>query len=68
MTTSPLPLDFCDGNGAAYLKQKIEAYWQSRGFPAPKISLARANFVGVMRSARTDVRSDMINGMPRQAP
>lgn len=58
--------DFCDDKGAAELKQKIEAYWVSRGFAPPQINLHHMGFIACMRSARTDIRSDMINGMPRK--
>ena len=55
--------DFCDEDGARKLKMKIEEYWVSRGFDV-SINLIDAGFVPAMRSARPDVRSDMVNGMP----
>jgi len=55
--------DFCDNDGARKLKAKIEEYWTSRGFDV-NINLVDAGFVPAMRSARTDVRSNMVNGMP----
>jgi hypothetical protein len=55
--------DFCDNEGARKLKAKIEEYWTSRGFDV-SINLVDAGFVPAMRSARTDVRSNMVNGMP----
>jgi hypothetical protein len=55
--------DFCDNDGARKLKMKIEEYWISRGFDV-SINLVEAGFVPAMRSARTDVRSNMVNGMP----
>jgi len=55
--------DFCNVEGARRLKQRIEEYWRDRGF-AVDIKLVEAGFVAAMRSARTDVRSDMVNGMP----
>lgn len=55
--------DFCDQDGARKLKAKIEEYWAQRGFDV-SISLVEAGFVAAMRSARTDVRSNMVNGMP----
>ncbi len=55
--------DFCDEDGARKLKVKIEEYWVSRGFDV-SINLIDAGFVPAMRSARTDVRSNMVNGMP----
>jgi hypothetical protein len=55
--------DFCDQEGARKLKAKIEEYWANRGFDV-SINLVEAGFVPAMRSARTDVRSNMVNGMP----
>jgi hypothetical protein len=48
------------------LKQRIEAYWSERGY-AVQVSLAPAGFTAPLRSARVDLRSDMLNGMPRRA-
>ena len=55
--------DFCNPDGARRLKQRIEEYWRERGY-AVEIKLVEAGFVAAMRSARTDVRSDMVNGFP----
>lgn len=55
--------DWCTNDGASKLKEKIEAYWRDRGFEVD-IDLVEAGFVAAMRSGRTDVRSDMVNGMP----
>ena len=55
--------DFCNTEGARKLKAKIEEYWTERGFDV-SINLVEAGFVPAMRSARTDVRSNMVNGMP----
>ena len=38
-------------------------YWRDRGY-AVDVKLIEAGFVAAMRSARTDVRSDMVNGFP----
>jgi hypothetical protein len=57
--------DFCNVDGARRLKNKIEDYWKDRGFDVD-IKLIDAGFMAAMRSARTDVRSDMVNGMPRR--
>lgn len=56
--------DFCTAEGARRLKARIEEYWSERGFNVT-INLVEAGFVAAMRSARTDVRSNMVNGMPR---
>ena len=60
--------DFCNVDGARRLKQRIEEYWRERGYNVD-VKLIEAGFVAAMRSARTDVRSDMVNGLPtkRQA-
>lgn len=55
--------DFCNVDGAKRLKQRIEEYWRERGYNVD-VKLVEAGFVPAMRSARTDVRSDMVNGMP----
>ena len=55
--------DFCNVDGARRLKQRIEEYWRERGFTVD-VKLIEAGFVAAMRSARTDVRSDMVNGHP----
>ncbi len=55
--------DLCNNDGARRLKQKIEDYWRDRGF-AVDVKLIDAGFVAAMRSARTDLRSDMVNGFP----
>jgi hypothetical protein len=55
--------DWCNEDGAQRLKSKIEEYWTQRGFEV-NIDLVDAGFVAAMRSARTDVRSNMVNGMP----
>lgn len=55
--------DFCNVDGAKDLKRRIEEYWASRGFDV-EVKLVDGAFMAAMRSARTDVRSDMVNGMP----
>jgi len=58
--------DFCSRDGAQSLKAKIEAYWAERGQRA-QIMLHNVGFHPAIRAARFDVRSDMVNGMPRAA-
>ena len=55
--------DFCNVDGARRLKQRIEEYWRDRDFTVD-VKLVEAGFNSSMRSARTDVRSDMVNGFP----
>ena len=57
--------DWCDEDGAKRLREKISAYWAERGYEVD-VDLIDAGFVPAMRSARTDVRSNMVNGMPRR--
>jgi hypothetical protein len=57
--------DLCTDSGAQRLAAKIEDFWRKKGFDV-QIDLRPEGFVSTMRSARTDVRSDMVNGMPRR--
>ncbi len=59
--------DFCNVDGARRLKQRIEEYWRERGYTVD-VKLIEAGFVAAMRSARTDVRSDIGAPAPRAAP
>ncbi len=55
--------DYCTREGAERLKQQIEEYWAERGRKV-NVNLVKGGFLASMRSARTDVRSNMINGVP----
>lgn len=55
--------DYCTREGAEKLKEQIEAYWAERGHDV-RINLVQGGFLASMRSARTDVRSNMVNGVP----
>jgi hypothetical protein len=57
--------DHCDHAGALRLKERIEAYWRERG-ASVTVQIVAAGYVVAMRSARFDVRSDMLNGLPRE--
>lgn len=57
--------DWCDTEGARRLREKIREYWAERGYEVD-VDLVDAGFVAAMRSARTDLRSNMVNGMPRR--
>jgi hypothetical protein len=61
------PADYCCRDGAQALKDKIEAYWRDRGQHV-MVALHNVGFHPAIRAARFDVRSDMINGMPRTGP
>jgi hypothetical protein len=58
--------DYCSRDGAMALKAKIEAYWRERGQEV-MVALHNVGFHPAIRAARYDVRSDMVNGMPRGA-
>lgn len=53
-----------DEAGAKALAERIAAYWAERG-KRPTITLVRAGYNAQMRSTRMDIRSDMVNGLPR---
>ena len=55
--------DLCNTDGAQRLAKKIQDFWRKQGFDV-KVEMKEEGFVSTMRSARTDVRSNMINGMP----
>ena len=57
--------DWCNTEGAKRLREKIREYWAERGYEVD-VDLVDAGFVPAMRSARTDLRSNMVNGMPRR--
>jgi hypothetical protein len=57
--------DHCTDAGAQRLAARIKEYWRKKGFDVD-VDMRPEGFVSTMRSARTDVRSDMVNGMPRR--
>lgn len=59
------PSDYCTRDGALALKAKIEAYWRDRGLDV-MVALHNVGFHPAIRAARYDVRSDMVDGMPRK--
>lgn len=59
--------DFCSKRGAAELQRRIDAYWEAQGGYAPiQFELRDSGFLPAMRSARTDLRSNMIGGWPKR--
>ena len=56
--------DYCGREGALELKKKIEAYWADRGQDVT-VLLHNVGFHPAIRAARFDLRSDLVNGMPR---
>lgn len=59
--------DFCDRDGAYKLKAKIESYWAERGHEV-QVDILPGPFNIALRSARFDVRSNLRNGLPANAP
>ena len=57
------PNDLCGEPGAKRLASALNAYWRERGFEA-NARVVPVGFSPVMRSARWDIRSDTINGIP----
>lgn len=55
--------DFCDDEGARRLGAKIQAYWAARGRVVRMVYEAQG-FIPKMRTARVDVRSNMVDGWP----
>lgn len=56
--------DYTCHAGAAELKARIEAYWRARGHEV-QVMLIEAPFTQAIRAARYDVRSELVNGLPR---
>lgn len=59
--------DYCSKDGASRLQNLITEFWRKKGFDV-NVELVSQGFVSTMRSARTDLRSNMINGMPQHVP
>jgi len=57
-------IDLCSKRGAELIKARLEAYWRERGFDVG-VLIRDAGFHPAIRAARFDVRSDMLNGLPR---
>jgi hypothetical protein len=57
--------EYTDRAGASEIKARIEAYWRARGYDV-QVKLVDASSPA-LRAARTDVRSDLIDGLPRGA-
>lgn len=56
--------DYTSREGAQRLSEMIESYWRDKGFIVT-VAHHNAGFHAATRSARFDVRSDMLNGWPR---
>ncbi len=57
-------LDYCTRDGADVLRRKIEAYWKARGCEV-MVTLHNVGFHPAIRAARYEIRSDLVNGLPR---
>lgn len=58
--------DFSSETGAHELKARIDEYWSARGYKV-RSAVVHGPFHMSMRAARFEVRSDMVNGLPREA-
>lgn len=58
--------DFTCHAGASELKARIETYWRERGYDV-QVMLIEAPFTQAIRSGRYDLRSELVNGLPRRA-
>jgi len=54
----------CSTKGAEALKQRIEAYWREKGCTV-RITVGHDAFHKALRMAPATIRSDMVNGYPR---
>lgn len=57
--------DFSTRSGAAALAARIAAYWRERGY-AVLLSVEEKGFHPVTRAVRFEVRSDLVDGLPRE--
>ncbi|ANP46758.1 hypothetical protein [Candidatus Viadribacter manganicus] len=57
--------DYSTRTGAAALADLIEEYWRARGYEV-LLSLEEKGFHPVTRSARFEVKSDLVDGLPRK--
>jgi hypothetical protein len=58
--------DYCAPEHADKLVERIKAYWASRDFK-PLVVAEKPPFGRTQGRPRADVRSDMVNGWPREA-
>lgn len=59
-------MELCDEAGAACVARMLEDYWEERGYGVT-VRFLEAGFDVAMRTRRIDVRSDLVNGLPRGA-
>lgn len=61
-----MPRDLCDKKGAEWIRDRIDEYWNERGYLSPQFELRQQEFHPAVRSSRYDVRSDIKNGFPQK--
>lgn len=57
-------MDYCTREGADALRRRIEAFWKERGYDV-MVTLHNVGFHPAIRAARYELRSDLMNGLPR---
>lgn len=64
---SQLP-DYTTDDGAKVLVDRIKAVWEAKGFTPPDVKAEKPPYGSHAQGPpRFDVRSDMVNGFPKQA-
>lgn len=59
--------NYFDEYGARELQAKIEAYWKERGHEV-RVDVVPTEYDAKVRSIRYDVRSGLVNGLPKTGP
>lgn len=59
--------DHCSKSGAARLTERLADHWAELGYTV-EAEVVQGPFMASLRAARVDVRSDMLNGCPRDHP
>jgi len=67
MRGSREPAECCDKEGAARIARIIVDKWARLGY-AVNVKLIQQEYIPTVRSTRWDIRSDMINGYPKDHP
>lgn len=57
-------MDTWTKRGAETIADRITAYWRARGYKVT-CTIVEVPFTVPMKSGRWDVRSDMVNGLPK---
>lgn len=63
---NPSHIDYTNESGAAVIKANIEEFWRARGYDV-QVMLVPGPFSNALRASRFDLRSDLVNGLPRGA-